>query len=1260
MKQPIAPPPALVVRRSLASHPIINPSVPQHKFGVIYTTVRPGAPSPQDFTPVQLLGATLENLDLVHEDPFFTIVGGYYTERIKENGERTVNISQLFGVATDPSQGFDLQPGNHMLGDTWRSEIIDDERGIALLDERSRGENGWTLIVAYRDKRRYYPNCHRSIRIFRTCPLLGQLTLIPQPPEAQTMQVQAQITVDQAADGYQWNWGDGQSSRTQTPSATHTYDRQPGTDQHLTVTCVAQGPGSCESQQQATVKVPGFCPVLAVERVETRLVSDQEAAVQLSLAVAHGTFATITVDWGDGSDPETLTGLTGTHRYARRFDHAGTYRLTISATGEGFCAETLTVPVQIAQPPCPVLLALVADPAEGTLEGEDRIRYQFQLTAGHGALAAYTWDWGDGSAPETIQGLRASHAYALPAGDPETRTVRVSGAAPGDCPAPAITLEVPIPGRCPSLQAVMVVAEETTETTHTVAAEVGVAGPMPSQFTWDWGDGSQPETTTTPTARHPYQRPAGDQARYTVSVSSQGPESCQAAAVQTQVLVPGRCPVLSGLTLELQQVEGRSHGVAAQARVDGPMPTRFEWDWGDGKGFVPGSGLSAVHLYQVPYGSVAHYTVKLRISGPDSCGAEVSADIELSNPCQTRLQLGATLQAAQGLMQPTLLRAEVTGPQPERFVWDLGEALGQQTTTEPELLVSFPIAGGEDRRYAVKVTGQGPDACRPEAKTDVLVPGRCPVLQPIEIEPPEGPSDPGQYEVRVRVAADPLLPTRYVWHWGDGSAPETTQTPEATHAYARAFGAGSVVELRVETDGPGTCQQARGAMLRVPGRCPELGALVGTAGKQTRTEQTFDFHLEVKLGGAHIERYEWTLGDWSEAITTEVPSLSHAYPREIGQDRSFTVMVRAIGPDSCVGQAEANVTVPAGEACPEILRLEAFTESEDDTHITLALMSVWRHGTPPELTWTLGDGSPALVGSEATVYHTYDKQSIEQELTVTVAGRGPQDCASEFSRKVRIPAKDEGRCPQLLRLEVLRQMEPNDRASEVELRAHFAGETPDAYAWTWQAGQPATQTAQPWVTLTLPRSALSDRSYDIKLRATGPDDCVSEGEIEVTVPQQPVEPVSAFCRLVPYLLAFLMALAFGALLITSVGSLTQSFVPGSGGVVGLELLLTVVAGVTILMLSRKRGCPPDRCDWLGMGWATALGGLMVSFFLLNCFNWVPVVLGLFAALGGLGYLWFRDCAKDEKAKVMFYFFAAGVVAGLLNGVLVARAGLTCM
>jgi hypothetical protein len=1259
MKQQLAPPPELVVRRSLASDPIFNPSAPGHQFGVIFTTIRPGTPSPHDFTPAQLLGATLENLDLVNEDPFFTVVGGYYCERIKAPGVRDVRISQLFGVATDPSQGINLSPGNHMLGDEWRSEIAKEDGAAEVLNERQRGEDGWTLIVAYRDKRRYYPNCHRSIRLFRECPLLGQLTLTAAYPAPQHLTVQAQASVDQAtAASYQWDWGDGQTSTTATPEAAHDYARVPGEDRTYLVTCTAVGPGSCESQQQASTQVPGYCPTLAFGRHETQVISDQAVQVDLTLLVEHGDFTEITCDWGDGTAPEVLAGLTGSHRYARRFDQSGAYQITITAQGQGFCAETLTLPILVPSPPCPVLLGIYATPAGGTLIENDRIRYDFHLNAGHGPLAAYRWEWGDGSPAEVITGLMASHEYALPAGDDEARTVRVSGEGPGDCPAPEAELVVPIPGRCPTLIKVQWPKPETTELTFELDASVKFTGPAPTAFTWDWGDGSQPETTTVPSAKHAYQRPAGDQERYLVSVSSSGPDSCQAAAVTRPVSVPGRCPVVGPLTLTITQVQGRSHGVTANAQVSGPMPTGFEWDWGDGKGFRKGNGPEAVHIYQVPHGGSLSPTVTLRTTGPDSCQSEVQATIDLVLPCDTQLTLKATSQPVEGLEQPVLLRVAVSGAAPDRYQWTLGDGSPPQPTTEPELLHRFAVAGGSDQEYHITVQGIGPDTCGAQATLTLPIAGVCPLLQPLSLTTVPS-SDPTSHQIKVQVAADPLLPTSYVWHWGDGSQPETTQQPQATHAYLRRFGANEGMTLRVDTQGPGSCAQSQQATLSVPGRCPEVAALVATLGAQTRTEQAVDFHLEVKAGAEHVAHYEWDLGDWSDPQTSQGPDLSYSYPREIGLDKPFTVRVRAVGPNACLSTAEVEVTVPAGEACPEIIRMEVFTAEEDDTDITLSLMSVWRHGTPPQLTWSWGDGSPDETTDEATVFHRYRKQSTEQRLDVSVSASGPKDCQSSFTRKVRIPALVQTPCPELQRIEVLSQQEAGDTDMEVSLRAHFDEETATQYRWTYEAAQPPVTTSDPTVTLTLPRSYEGERRVEIQLLAMGPDGCKAGGSVQVTLPEATRVPKSPFCRLVPYLLAFLGSLTVGAILILSMGSLTQAFGAGGAAVVGVELLLGLVALVVIWILAQRRGCPPSYCDKLAIGWASALGGLSVSFFLMPCFNWAPVAIGFFVVFGVLAFLWFRDCARKHKAQVMFFFLIAGLLAALINGLLIAPAVLLC-
>jgi len=1258
MKNQIAPPPPLVVRKSLASHPIINPSAPDHKFGVIFTTLRPGEASPDDFTPAELEGATVENLDLVGEDPFFQIVGGYFCTRFKENGERKVNISHLFGVATDPSQGFNLSPGNHILGDEWRSEIIKDERAVQLLDERKRGENGWTLIVAYRPLRRVYPDCHRAIRVFRQCPVVGSLTLTPTQPEPQKQSVTAQLALGKpAAEKYLWTWGDGNTLETTTPQATHTYDRLPGEDRSYQVEVEAIGPGSCKGKQKGNVSILGFCPDFFVKQVVVQTISDQEMEVQVEVGVNGGILAQVSVDWGDGSPAETHTQAQIRHRYRRDFDRNIPYQVRMQVQGPGTCTEELMVPVDIAPPPCPILGGLTLTPPEGKLVGKDKIEHTLALHPQHGALDRYTIDWGDGSS-DTITGLQATHVYGLPAGDPEVRIISVQGSGPGDCPDPKASIEAPIPGVCPTLSDLTWQGKTTTDKTFEVIAQVAVKGPMPDQFTWHWGDDSAPETTTQPQASHVYTRPAGDQEAYTVTVSSRGPDSCQGDTLQKSLEVPGRCPVLTDMALTVTAKEGNTFTVAAQATIEGPSPTSFEWDWGDGGGFQPGNSPQAKHVYTLPYGSTKRFLVTLRAAGPDSCSVELQQELLLQLPCSTSLSLGASSEPPVGLEQKVQFEVAVDGPEPHMYEWHWGDGSAVEQTSHPAASHTFAVKGGEDQTFLVKVQGIGPDECSSQAKLPVAISGVCPVLHPILIADSQQ-TDPNHHLVEVKVAAEPLEPGQYTWHWGDDSPPETTDTPTASHSYARAFGQNQVRTIRVETTGPGTCAQSKQAAVSVPGRCPEIAALTAKAAEQTRTDQGFDFHLEVKVGAEHIDHYEWDFGDWGEGETTSEPNVSFTYAREIGQDRPFTVKVRAVGPGTCLAEAETVVTVPGGEACPEIIRLEAFVEEEGDDYVTLSLMSVWKHGTPPELTWNFGDGSPSVTSSEATVYHTYEKQSIEQLLAVSLQAKGPQDCQSSFERKVRIPAKDEGPCPQLLAVEVIAQEPISTTEMAVTVAARFAGQEADSYRWTWDASQPAITTQAPRVKLTLPRSEQSDRTFHVKMEAIGPDDCRSEGGVKVVVPQPEPKPVSPFCRLIPYLLAFLGSLAMGALLIVSVGGVVEELTPGGGLTAGIVLAVAVIAFVIVWILAHRRGCPPTYCDKLAIGWATALGGLVVSFYLLDCFNWIPFAIGFFIGLGVLLFFWFRDCARQAKTQVMFIFLAVALAAAAIDCLLIARTVLLC-
>ena len=155
----------------------------------------------------------------------------------------------------------------------------------------------------------------------------------------------------------------------------------------------------------------------------------------------------------------------------------------------------------------------------------------------------------------------------------------------------------------------------------------------------------------------------------------------------------------------------------------------------------------------------------------------------------------------------------------------------------------------------------------------------------------------------------------------------------------------------------------------------------------------------------------------------------------------------------------------------------------------------------------------------------------------------------------------------------------------------------------------------------------------------GPRDCTDSGIVAVEVPKADVVVPPLFCRLLPYITAFLAALFIGICLVCAAFEITQAQEDDTWviTVTALSLLLFGVAVIFWMRIGKEHNCGPNRCGWLAVGWTAMLTALAVTFFMLECFSaWVPLAIVFFVLFAFLAYLWFKKLCIGVKSKRAVY------------------------
>ena len=1247
MSIPLIQAPLPFERHTIRSGPISRSGF--QDYGVIFTS-REGV-SPSDFHTADLLGAVIEVIELRDKgeaNRFFTILGGYYCDSEPGGRKKEVAISHIFGVAADASLGFGLQPGNHCLVDEWEMKDLSGGSRKNMMDERDKGGDGWTFIVNFKPSRAQYPFSGKSIAISRECPQLTSLVVSQGASEETTLVAEAIVTtLHGPVRGYRWTWGDGSAAEeTITPTANHVYQRASGQDQAFTITVASIGPDGCESSLTQVFTVSGHCPVVLVGSTELFYPDDIHAEALVELAGGHLAGMTYRWNWGDGSELEETPRPQATHRYVRKTE-VSVFKLEITSFGPGTCGANLSTVFSVAAKPCPEITSL--NPGPGEMVGNVFV-VPFSATVIRGQADSYLWNWGDGSDATTTQRPEATHQFVPAAGAPTTRKVTVTAIGPGSACESSASVEVVIPGQCPmvSIKATM---GEVTETTAEVSLALNHIGPAPDSWTIHWGDGTSPESVVGLRATHVFVRPAGDQQTMSISATANGPGSCSDQAT-TSVVIPGACPALSNLEIVWEEQLANAWVLSATVSMSGPAPDHLVWDWGDGSAPEQSQATTLQHSYTAKPGETQARRLRVSAQGPAPCESTAEIDIEVpALPCPILQQLKVSPGPVEGNKQTFTFSAAYEGVTPGRFRWNWGDGSAEETTADASASHAFALKPGEDASYEVQLFSDGPGVCKSATHATVSLVAYCPL--------------PGELSLLVQAASGSGIsvdgnltvtgpaPTRYVWDWGDGSAPTETTQPSASHTYAEKPGFAQQYTVVVTVKGPGVCaDRSRSQEIVLPASCPVFQGITATEVSLSETSVVYQFDLP---GTGAADSYVWDFGDGSAPETSASPSIRHEYARWAGQTPSFAVQVQANGPGSCSSQSMGNVMIPEPDICPIISRIDTYTALETVDSVSIGFIPVTLQGFPIEYTWDFGDGSAPLTTSDAEVIHEYQRGS-GSAFEVKVSSKGPKVCVANQS--VHVSVKQTEACPEIGALALSGKAGAQAGEYAVAASVTLVSGKPDYYLWDWGLGGTPEKTFQPSATKTYEKGE-SARNQAVKVTAYGPGSCVASATASTSIPGLPV--AHPWCKRWPYVVALLGSLACGGWLVCPAANADPA---PSGWLPWVLLLLTLAFGLVAWLwqsLGKKRGCPPALCGGLAVGWTIALTMTGVAFFLNDCLpSWMGWGIGSFLVAAILAGIWYWKCAKTAGARVFITFFLISLLAFAIIVLALAMPALACV
>lgn len=397
-----------------------------------------------------------------------------------------------------------------------------------------------------------------------------------------------------------WDFGDGSAvvvAATNAPQP-HTYSSAGS----YTVTLSVENAGGCKSALFLKPVTVSPNPAAGFTFGKACLPS---GAVQFTDAstISNGTQSQFTYSWAFG-DGATAATNNPSHSYAT----TGPFQATLIVVSGAGCRDSITKTVDsvYAQPQAKFTAA-----AEVCLGGA--VNFTDQSTAQNNTVASWSWDFGDGNAPSTLQ--NPSHTYAA-AG---TYTVKLTVLSAIGCASAVGQQQVvvnPLPTADFNLSVPTCVTRSLTFTDNSVAN----AGNL-NKWTWNFGDGSAPVITATNTLQtHTYAATG----TYTVTLQAETNKGCVSTVKSKPVLIS---PLpLPGFVLPGNCVNDPvSQFFDTSSIADGSQASfTYAWYFGDGASNGANPNTSTVKNPTHKFTATGNYNVRLTVVSNNGCRDSVT------------------------------------------------------------------------------------------------------------------------------------------------------------------------------------------------------------------------------------------------------------------------------------------------------------------------------------------------------------------------------------------------------------------------------------------------------------------------------------------------------------------------------------------------------------------------------------------------------------------------------------------------------------
>ncbi|WP_317233058.1 MULTISPECIES: PKD domain-containing protein [Pontibacter] len=366
---------------------------------------------------------------------------------------------------------------------------------------------------------------------------------------------------------WKWYFGDGETSEEQKP--THKY-KAPGTYTVSLVTTRYNG-NDCDSQDSTSVELIVYpnpeADFSSVGQCEVGVITFEDKS---TTSVTGNEIISWLWDFGDGT---TSTEQHPQHTYSE----AGVYDVKLTIQTASTCTSEIVKQVKVY--PLPQAAFDAPETCHTSVTS-----FKDKSTVAEGAIAAWEWDFGDGSPVATAQ--NPSHTYAAPG----TYTVKLTVTTNAGCqtvttnnvvinPKPEVKFELPD----------ICIRDEAQFVNQTTISSGSIV-----KYEWSFGDGT---TSTSINPKHKYRA----EGTYKVKLTAYSDKGCS-ESFETEYIVSGAYPVAKFSATDFCQrseVQFKDESEVAFGRI-----VKWEWDFGDG-------ATSAEQHPKHNYKKTGTYTVRL-------------------------------------------------------------------------------------------------------------------------------------------------------------------------------------------------------------------------------------------------------------------------------------------------------------------------------------------------------------------------------------------------------------------------------------------------------------------------------------------------------------------------------------------------------------------------------------------------------------------------------------------------------------------------